>query len=281
MKGDGTMSVLFIETWKDQSTRMIEWGDRRKYTILLLHGLGGTADSWTEVGELLKREYHVVAVDLPGHGRSTALQKLSKEKLIEWLLEVVKLLRKDSVVLMGHSLGAEISIYFNEENPGKVDKLILVDGGYLRDEDFGENLQDVKQAVSQHIRNHRFSSWEDYLQDQRSHPRWNALLEASAISAMVEEDSKVCLRLREETALQYAKMVHVSPACERLHPTLEKPEKYLVIVSRRPKEVNPIRDRGVERLNAEITVHYMDTSHEVCMDDPIGLVEKVKGWLES
>jgi pimeloyl-ACP methyl ester carboxylesterase len=42
-------------------------------TLLLVHGLGGTAFAWSPVLELLADERDVIAVDMPGFGRSTPL----------------------------------------------------------------------------------------------------------------------------------------------------------------------------------------------------------------
>lgn len=42
--------------------------------LVLLHGIGDTLASWTLVSELLAREHEVIAVDLPGFGRSLRLR---------------------------------------------------------------------------------------------------------------------------------------------------------------------------------------------------------------
>ena len=41
--------------------------------LLLLHGLGGTGSSWSPILDALAAEREVIAVDLPGHGKTPAL----------------------------------------------------------------------------------------------------------------------------------------------------------------------------------------------------------------
>ena len=43
--------------------------------ILLVHGLGGSAENWVEVVPELVRRHRVIAIDLPGHAGSAALAR--------------------------------------------------------------------------------------------------------------------------------------------------------------------------------------------------------------
>lgn len=47
------------------------WGENHNSSIVFLHGLGSTGKSFDELATLLSQHYNVVALDLPGHGRST------------------------------------------------------------------------------------------------------------------------------------------------------------------------------------------------------------------
>ena len=40
-------------------------------TLLLIHGMAGSSDTWREMIPRLSQHFHVIAPDLPGHGRSS------------------------------------------------------------------------------------------------------------------------------------------------------------------------------------------------------------------
>ena len=44
---------------------------RGKNSLLLLHGFTSQKAMWCEMAKVLPRSYHLIAVDLPGHGNST------------------------------------------------------------------------------------------------------------------------------------------------------------------------------------------------------------------
>jgi pimeloyl-ACP methyl ester carboxylesterase len=68
-EGLRTLSVMALNT--------LEWGDGDR-TAVLIHGMMGDSRSWWEIGPALaERGYRVVAVDLPGYGRSRAILSCS------------------------------------------------------------------------------------------------------------------------------------------------------------------------------------------------------------
>ncbi|QZY00128.1 alpha/beta fold hydrolase [Halobaculum rubrum] len=58
--------------WRGMDVAYTEAGDEDDGTLVLLHGINaaGSAGEWREVFDALAAEYHVVAPDLPGFGRS-------------------------------------------------------------------------------------------------------------------------------------------------------------------------------------------------------------------
>ncbi|MEP1382708.1 MAG: alpha/beta hydrolase [Paraglaciecola sp.] len=108
---------------------VVETGTNHKETIILVHGLGysGLRD-WIDVIPHLEKNYHVVALDLPGFGESdsTSLQ-LAPQRYAELLKWLTPQFSKDKVTLVGHSMGGAISLRFASEFPDMLDKLIMVD----------------------------------------------------------------------------------------------------------------------------------------------------------
>src|SRR5215208_1568976 len=73
--------------------------------IVLLHGLGGSRSNWAFVAPELARTRRVLVVDLPGHGRSTALP--AAPGLAPYADRVAKLLEDEGHApadVVGHSL---------------------------------------------------------------------------------------------------------------------------------------------------------------------------------
>ena len=99
-----------------------------KETILMIHGLGSYLPAWKKNISELSMYYRVIAVDLPGYGKSS---KLPHSGLMSFyagvIAEFIKKLDLGPVNLAGHSMGGQISMVLALEKPELVKRLILVD----------------------------------------------------------------------------------------------------------------------------------------------------------
>jgi pimeloyl-ACP methyl ester carboxylesterase len=96
--------------------------------VVLVHGLGGSHLNWDLFAPLLSRHARVVALDLPGFGRSepgarTAGVAANAAALNRFLDEVVG----EPAVLVGNSMGGMLSILATGERPEAVTGLVLLD----------------------------------------------------------------------------------------------------------------------------------------------------------
>lgn len=82
--------------------------------VLLIHGTGAATHSWRDVAPLLSQELAVLAMDLPGHGFTSALnghaQPLSLPGMARALAELMRLLQLRPALLVGHSAGCAIAL---------------------------------------------------------------------------------------------------------------------------------------------------------------------------
>ena len=106
-------------------------------TVVLIHGLGELASKdWLTVIPALATRYHVVAIDLPGFGLSqgAVFTYSPKEyaKVIDWVIRHYRH-PNAQVHLVGHSMGAAISLYYASQYPGKIEQLVLVDAAGILD----------------------------------------------------------------------------------------------------------------------------------------------------
>jgi len=97
--------------------------------LLILHGWGGSSDSWKRVIEILEREnIKVIAPDFPGFGKSkTPPVPWSLQNFVEWLKEFLENLKIDKFFLLGHSFGGRVAIKFSLNFSEKIKALILID----------------------------------------------------------------------------------------------------------------------------------------------------------
>jgi len=86
-------------------------------TILLLHGASGSTHSWRDVMTDLARDYHVVAIDLPGHGL-TKLGSRHRSSLPLMAQDVQSLIKDQGwhpKAILAHSAGAALGLRLLQE----------------------------------------------------------------------------------------------------------------------------------------------------------------------
>ena len=95
---------------------------------LLVHGLGGSAVTWIEVMTGLAKHGPVVAVDLPGFGRTRAhaSDPLTVDGYVAFVLQVADKLGWERFTLHGNSMGGLIATLIAAEHPERVERLVLV-----------------------------------------------------------------------------------------------------------------------------------------------------------
>jgi pimeloyl-ACP methyl ester carboxylesterase len=100
-------------------------------TVVAVHGLTANHICWYPLAGMLAPQHRVIAYDLRGRGDSekpeTGYSLAEHARDLAGLLDHYGLRR---AVIMGHSLGAHIAVWFATHYPDRVDRLVLVDGGF-------------------------------------------------------------------------------------------------------------------------------------------------------
>lgn len=106
-----------------------EAGNAGKPAVLLVHGLGNNAHrDWRATVPALAMDFRVLMLDLPGFGASEALvRRYSFPDLSDVIQEVAEHFAVNRFALVGHSLGGAVSLYFAQQHPASLDRLVLVD----------------------------------------------------------------------------------------------------------------------------------------------------------
>jgi pimeloyl-ACP methyl ester carboxylesterase len=94
---------------------------------LLVHGLGGNVSNWFEVMAGLGHDREVIAVDLPGFGRTippraSASRVRANARFLPVLLDALEIER---TILHGNSMGGLIGVLHAALAPERIDRLVL------------------------------------------------------------------------------------------------------------------------------------------------------------
>jgi len=111
----------------------LEWGERGKPDLLLVHGWTSFAGNWSTVAEYFCDQFHIVAPDLRGHGDSdkpqTGYRLRDFTGDIRWLIHNLEL-RKPAYV--GHSWGGNIGTILASDAPELISRAFFEDPVYWR-----------------------------------------------------------------------------------------------------------------------------------------------------
>ncbi|GAB4015339.1 alpha/beta fold hydrolase [Spirosoma koreense] len=96
--------------------------------IILIPGYSCSGDVWTETVAHLKDRYECHVLTLPGFAGIPAIKNPVLQTVRDEIIGYIKSRHLQRPILMGHSLGAFMSLWISSKEPALVSKLICVDG---------------------------------------------------------------------------------------------------------------------------------------------------------
>lgn len=265
----------------------LEYGDVNKPAIVCLNGLAGNGFySFAELADQLNDDFHLIALDLPGHGKSDAFQREEQylfSNLAKWLQQAISQIIRKPYFIMGHSWGADTALHFTRHFPGNVQGLILLDGAFT----FPQNQPEMTFDFA-------YSGWADYMDksvyqsendifsEYRSFTKnWDARKKQYVRSIFRKRsDDQYELITSKYTVLSIIKAFFEEPFAEA-YPFIKVPT--ILIHAELPKELNEARNKGIGQLKEAIedmTVFSIpDSSHLLQWDHPDQLSAVIKKWI--
>ena len=216
IKAKGSGIEIQLAVWKGKGKE-----------ILCLHGLTANSRFWDCLASALSPRHKIIAMDLRGRGLSDKPPTgYSINYHCQDILALIDDLALKRPVLMGHSLGAFISLVFAAQYPDRVDRLILVDGGgKLTQAQMTKVFAGIKPSLDRLGK--IFPSFKDYVSQMREAPflqPWNSFMETYFRYEVEEVQGGVRSRVHpkhiEEEVLNLGKVDSTQFYAKVISPTL-------------------------------------------------------------
>lgn len=99
-----------------------------KEWVLLIHGLGGSIQTWKYQIDIFKKNYNLILIDLDGHGKSKANNSKTSYKPNQAAKSIFNILLKEKIQyvhIVSLSLGTLVALEFTRLYPYKVKSIVL------------------------------------------------------------------------------------------------------------------------------------------------------------
>ncbi len=103
----------------------VDTGQKELETLVLLHGFTGTKQTWIPHIKKWEKHYRLIAIDLPGHGKTKTQSSISMVEFSRHLDELLKKEVCESVHLLGYSMGGRAALSFAMKYDYAVKTLII------------------------------------------------------------------------------------------------------------------------------------------------------------
>lgn len=129
----------------------VTWGEPDAPPLVAIHGWLDNAASFGRIAPLLAGRFHVIALDLPGHGHSGHLPEGTIYQHVDYVravLAAVDTLALPRFHLLGHSLGAGVATMVAIAAPERIRGLALIEGLGPLGDDGSRTLDRFRDALA-------------------------------------------------------------------------------------------------------------------------------------
>jgi len=132
----GKLNLKVASTfYTKDGTAFKSYGDQPS-PLIFIHGVGMRGDVWSPQVEYFSNDYQVITYDFLGHGEShLPPEEPVLDDYVEQLNNLLKHLNLSLISLVGHSMGALISVAFALKYPDKVKALVPINIAFNRSEE--------------------------------------------------------------------------------------------------------------------------------------------------
>ncbi len=108
----------------------VDWGNAQAPPLILLHGGRDHCRNWDWVAQALRRDWHVIAPDLRGHGDS-GYAPSGDYSMSAYVYDLAQLIHQQGLApvrIVAHSLGGNIALRYAGLYPESVTRLVAIEG---------------------------------------------------------------------------------------------------------------------------------------------------------
>jgi pimeloyl-ACP methyl ester carboxylesterase len=265
----------------NQHIHITEWGNKHNPVIFCLHGLGSTSLSFIEIAEQLKEEYRLIAIDAPGHGRTSPFdheEEYEMPRLADWLNKLLNQLEIEQFYFLSHSWGSYVALYYLMKYPERVKGSILIDGGYQTKRLGAETMEEEAAYYEKDFEDYMFDDWKDFFKaEQAAYSRWSPLIEKAVKDLGIERNNKVHWNARGVTAINIIQAMYKHET-EDIYDKL--PSNIILLRATLPKNWDEYRDKTatIFKQKTGATVQLVpNTTHMLHWDKPEEVVQEIRG----
>lgn len=267
----------------------LSWGEGNPKKILALHGWLDNAASFYHLAPLLaEKGYEVVAVDFAGHGHSDYRAQGHYAHFIDYVLDIQDVLTQlnwKKPILLGHSMGAAMSVMYSATFPEKIDKNIMIENvGPVPSYGKGEAASNLREALLQ---------WQAHSEEHTSfHKNIDSALqarlkvtpmEAKYLKPMVERGLKKTsegYHWRTDKRLRLRSLFRFSEEIVQDILSSPKPDTLLILAKPFTYALSyPTAQQRIEKLSASKVV-FIEGNHHLHMDKSEQVFSEIESFLE-
>ncbi|MDR6937205.1 alpha/beta hydrolase [Luteibacter sp. 3190] len=261
----------------------LSWGEPDAAPLILLHGWLDNAASFALLAPRLADRFHVIALDLPGHGHSAHLPEGTVYQHVDYaraVLAAADALALPRFHLLGHSLGAGVATMVAIAAPERIRALALIEGLGPLGDDGSRTLDRFREAMASKAEGNRplrvFASIDDAARARALASGLDAGLATHIVARGLREVEggyswRSDPRLSRPTAIRLAETQVMALLLGLAAPTS------LLLARPHPPYLEPealqIRIDCVD----DIRVTHMDGGHHLHLEHP----EAVANWLHA
>jgi pimeloyl-ACP methyl ester carboxylesterase len=108
----------------------VDWGNPESPPLLLIHGGRDHCRNWDWVAEALRKDYHIIAPDLRGHGDSDWIQggTYTTSDYVYDIAQLIHQLELGPLSVIAHSMGGGIALRYAGIFPDTVKEMVVMEG---------------------------------------------------------------------------------------------------------------------------------------------------------
>jgi pimeloyl-ACP methyl ester carboxylesterase len=256
----------------------LDYGGAGRRPMLCIHGGAAHAHWFDFVAPQFTSDYHVLSLDLRGHGDSAWAEPPAYgfEQYASDVAAVVETLDLEDFVLVGHSMGGMVALVYAATHPGRLGALVVVDSRMLMPVNRVAAMREAGTRAAK-----RYASQEELVTRYRLEP-------AGTHTAPPERIRHIALhsgRAKPDGTWQHKFDRRVFAEFERIYgmPFWDRIKvPALLVKGQRSNRIDPDIFAQVKSHAPHVElVEVPGADHHIMLDNPTDFVDAVQGFLEG